>query len=575
MGRHFYKHRFFYISLSAVLAAYIIPLLFVRLPLGHDIYFHLTRIKGLADELEMGHFPVRIYSTIFYNYGYAAPLFYGDWLLYFPALLVVAGMNLVTAYKTFICVCFILAALSMYFSGKVIFGDKRAACVASVLYSLSTYIGTDALIRHANGEFQSFIFLPIAFAGLYDIVFNEGKRWILLPLGMCGVLVTHTLTAVLTVFFFLVFVLVFIRKFIQKPKKVLYILASVGVFMLLSASFLFPMLEQMQSNKFLATDGTSASRYGSLEFRSMPTVFSLFWIFNTYESPWFIPQGVGFVILFLVSLFVVFYKKAKSAQAYAFLGLALLALFMTSRCFPWEYLQDLCGVLQFPWRIMLFAAFFIALFGGAVIQKLSDAEYRGVYVLAVVLLSAVGVTATLFSRYHSALTLADYSNDNNIGINIGLGEYLPTKTDKSMLTVYQSTAFCSNNYANVDYTYENGCFTLHFSKNDEDNTYFDVPLIMYKGYKATLETENGISEVPLTYGENNRVRVYVGSEKAGTIKVWYEGTIVQKISFIVSLASFGAVAVYQLIVFINKRKNNALAKNGAAGQFDVAFLESL
>jgi len=556
MVQYIKKHRYFFISLSVVLAAYILPLLFIRLPLGHDIYFHLTRIKGLADELEVGHFPVRIYSTVFHNYGYAAPLFYGDWLLYFPALLVVAGVNIVTAYKVFICVCFVLAALSMYFSGKIIFGDKRAACVASVLYSLSTYIGTDALIRHANGEFQSFIFLPIAFAGLYDIVFNEGKRWILLPLGMCGVLVTHTLTAVLTVFFFAVFALIFAYKLIRKPKKLLYILASVGVFLLLSASFLFPMIEQLQSGKFLATDGTSANRYGTLEFRAMPTVFSLFWIFNTYESPWFIPQGVGFAVLFLVSLFAALHKKTKSAQSYAFLGLALFALLMTSRYFPWEYLQNLCGILQFPWRIMLFAAFFIALFGGAVIWKLSDAAYRSVYVLAVVIISAIGVAATMIPRYNSALHLEDYSDNYNIGINIGLGEYLPTKTDKSMLAYYPRIAFCSNNDARI-YYYEKDGFTLEFSNNNASNTYFDLPLIMYKGYKATLETENGVSELPLAYGANNRVRAYVGSEKAGTIKVWYEGTAVQKISFIVTLISFGAVAVYSFIS-IKKRKNRPL-----------------
>jgi uncharacterized membrane protein len=135
------------------------------MPLGHDINFHLTRIKGLSDELSMGHFPARIYSTVFFQYGYAAPLFYGDWLMYFPALLVLAGVDVFTAYKIFIGTVWILAALSMYFSGKVIFADNKAACVASLLYSLSTYIGTDALIRHANGEFQSFVLPADSFRG--------------------------------------------------------------------------------------------------------------------------------------------------------------------------------------------------------------------------------------------------------------------------------------------------------------------------------------------------------------------------------------------------------------------------
>jgi hypothetical protein len=556
MVKHIYKHRYFYIAVSSVFIVYILPLLFIQLPTGHDIYFHLTRIRGLSDELSMGHFPVRIYSTVFFNYGYAAPLFYGDWLLYFPALLVTAGMNIVTAYKTFICVLIILAALSMYFSGKIIFGDKRAACVASVLYTLSTYFGTDALIRHANGEFQSFIFLPIAFAGLYDILFGEGKRWLLLPLGMCGVLVTHTLTSIMTIFFFAVFTLVFIGKILRQPKKLLFIAASVLVFLLLSASFLFPMIEQLQSGEFLATDGTSANKYGTLEFRSMQTVFSLFWIFNTYVKPWFIPQGVGLAIFVLISLFITYYKKVRSRQSYAFLGLATFALFMTSRYFPWEYLQDICGILQFPWRIMLFAAFFIALFGGAIIRKLQESEYRSVYVLTIILVSTIGVVATLFSNfYHAYTNLGDYSTNINIGNNIGLGEYLPTQTEKSQLSWYTPTTECNDFNVVFHSSRENGCFTLDFSENNGDNTYFELPIIMYKGYRASLETEDGVSELPLTYGINNVIRANVGSEKAGKIKVWYDGTAVQKTSFIITLASFGAVAVYLLFPYIKKRKS--------------------
>lgn len=557
MVKHFNRHRYFYIAVLSVLIVYIIPLLFIRLPLGHDVNFHLTRIQGISDELRMGHFPVRIYSTAFFQYGYAAPLFYGDWLLYFPALLVLAGVNVITAYKVFICVCLVLASLSMYFSGKIIFGDKSAACVASVLYALSTYIGTDALIRHANGEFQSFIFLPIAFAGLYDIIFHEGKRWLMLPLGMCGIMVTHTLSAALTVFFLAVFALVFIKKLL-KPKKILLILASVLAFLLLSASFLFPMIEQLKSNKFLATDGTSANWFGTLEFRSMPNVFSLFWLFNTYEQDWFIPQGVGFTFLFMIILFVVYFKKVKSGQSYVFLALSLFALFMTSCYFPWEYLQEICGVIQFPWRIMLFASFFIALFSGTVIWKLQDGLYKSLYIFIAVMLSVLGVISTIFPNCYHYATIGneEYRSKINVGNSIGLGEYLPTGTDKEKLAgTIPSVESNHNHKTEINSSKENGCFTLYFSENNAVNTYFDLPLIMYKGYKATLTTDKGTTEIPLDYGMNNLIRITIGSEKAGTIKVWYEGTAVQKISFIVSTASFGAVLGYLLIVSIKKRKN--------------------
>jgi hypothetical protein len=317
------------------------------------------------------------------------------------------------------------------------------------------------------------------------------------------------------------------------------------------------MIEQLQSTKFLATDGTCANKFGTLEFRSMPSVFSLFWIFNTYEEDWFIPQGVGFAFLFLISLFVVFFKKTKSQQSYVFLGFSLFALFMTSRYFPWEHLQEICGVMQFPWRIMLFAAFFIALFGGAVIQKLYDDIYKGVYILIAVLLSIISMVSTILPNwsYYATKDSEEYLGKINIGNNIGLGEYLPTGTDKSLLDWYAPSAKSNNYTVKFVSTNENGCYTLVFLENNRDNTYFDIPLIMYKGYKATLETDIGISEVPLTYGNNNLIRINVGSENAGTIKVWYEGTTVQKVSFMVSAASFGAVAGYLVFVLIKKRNS--------------------
>jgi hypothetical protein len=469
-------------------------------------------------------------------------------------------MNIVLAYKTFICVCIVLAAISMYFSAQVILNDKRAACIASVLYTLSTYFGTDAFIRHANGEFQSFIFLPIAFAGLYDIIFGENKRWLLLPLGLCGILVTHTLTAVLTVLFFIIFALIFIKRLIERPKKFLYIFVSIIVFILLSASFLFPMLEQMQSNKFLATDGTSANKYGSLEYRSMQTIWSLFWVFNTYIKPRFIPQGFGFAFLLLIVLFICYHKKVKSPQAYSFFGLALFALIMTSCFFPWEYLQNIAGVLQFPWRIMLFAAFFIALFGGVIIQKIKDSNYLTVYILAAVLLSSVSVAATLLPNYGYVVyqeytnTVKDYSDNYNIGINIGLGEYLPTGTDKTSI-MYRGD-FVDSSDSSVYYiaSRENGDYILEFSGNNGNDTYFDLPFIMYKGYKATLKTNSGETNLPLTYGINNVLRVNIGSAEAGTIRIRYEGTEIQKVSFVVTVVSFCVVIAYYIIVYIKRRR---------------------
>ena len=79
-----------------------LPLLYKGINRGHDLLFHLNRIEGIADELRNGHFPVRMQSRWNSEYGYPVSLYYGDWLLYFPAILRIMGVPLILAYKIYV-----------------------------------------------------------------------------------------------------------------------------------------------------------------------------------------------------------------------------------------------------------------------------------------------------------------------------------------------------------------------------------------------------------------------------------------------------------------------------------------
>lgn len=566
---HINSHRYIYILMALVFAVYMVPLLFLQMPLGHDVWFHMARIDGLAGEITSGNIPARIYSSAFYGYGYGAPLFYGDWLLYIPAALVAGGWSVIKAYKTFIMMCALLAALSAYFSAKTIFDDKRSACVTAVLFCISTYFVTDIFIRHANGEVQSFIFIPIAFAGLYDIILGDCKRWTLLPLGLCGVLVTHTLTAAMSIVFFALFVLLHIAQIIEKPKKLLFIAISAGMFLLLSASFMLPMLEQMSSGTFLATDGYSAGYHGSLSARSMPSVYSLFSIYNSTEylsgNNYFIPQGVGLALPMIMGWLLFYYKKTRSWKIASFLFLALFALFMTSRYFPWAMLQKAFGTIQFPWRIMMFATLFIALFGGAMAKKLGFTQHVSVFFAVIIVISFYSAVNTLYGSYGSMPKIAsvDIIADCGYDNNIGLGEYLPTGTDKEALEEGEYEIRSNEHLADFTAEKDGGVFFFEFQNNGGENTFVDLPLIMYKGYKATLKTDGKTVGIPVAAStaengryENNLVRVFIGNAIGGTVTVWYEGTPVQKWSLVITLLSFGGLILHWANLYKKSRKEN-------------------
>ena len=69
---------------------------------GDDCIFHLSRIEGITQGLREGQFPVRIYSLAKDGYGYASPMFYGELLLYFPAVLRLLGVSVQGAYHAYI-----------------------------------------------------------------------------------------------------------------------------------------------------------------------------------------------------------------------------------------------------------------------------------------------------------------------------------------------------------------------------------------------------------------------------------------------------------------------------------------
>ena len=78
-----------------------------------------------------------------------------------------------------------------------------------------------------------------------------------------------------------------------------------------------------------------------------------------------------------------------------------------------------------------------------------------------------------------------------------------------------------------------------------------MPYIYYKGYKANLEKTSGeIVNLEIEKSEKGLVRVKLDESQEGKIIVWYDGTMIQKASYIVS--SFGIIMC--IIILIKKYK---------------------
>ena len=109
------------------------------------------RIEAIATELKNGVFPVRIGSVWLEQYGYAASVYYGDILLYFPVLLRVLGFGVTASYKAYVVFINAGTAVIGYYSFKGIFGDRRCDLILSLAYSTASYRLTNIYIRSALG----------------------------------------------------------------------------------------------------------------------------------------------------------------------------------------------------------------------------------------------------------------------------------------------------------------------------------------------------------------------------------------------------------------------------------------
>ena len=217
-------------------------------------------------------------------------------------------------------------------------------------------------------------------------------------------------------------------------------------------------------------------------------------------------------------------------------------------------LPAIFSTIQFPWRFYAFAAMFLAIAIGVMLDVLCVQPFRkfGLALLVLFMCGSAVITLTHSIKGYVDIN-SDYLNNENASYLIGNGEYLPIGVDRSEIRLNPAVV-----------TADNGK-TVNFSKNGIKTTfpansarsYYDVPLIFYKGYTAVF-TDSAGNSTKLALdgaGANKTIRVYCsGFSGSGTITVNYTGTLVQKLSALVSLIS----AVLLGVVGIQKNRRKKL-----------------
>ena len=545
------------------------------LPLGHDLCFHLYRIGAMAEELERTSFsiPIRILSVSYDNYGYGVPLFYGDLMLYIPAVLVTQGMDVVTAYKLLLVGILWLTFATMYHQLYRCSASKEFAFLAAVFNTFSTYFLLDLYIRMALGEACAFIFLPFVFCSFYNLLYQPKRGdWLYLTIGMSGLILSHNLTAIFTAVILGIWTILQLHRVIDKKaigSIVLAVFTTVG----LTASYTFAFIEAYTVQRYQISGN---NEYQMREFAEhslelvdffLPYDFkkglSILFHLNWDTEKWH-PGAVGVFLLAILFLAVKTRKCKKNKVLFVSFWISVflyLCLFIKPLV---AWAAQFMSFMQFGWRILLFCTFAFSLYAAYLLHYCSGKRWQIVYVILAILAACYTIVPRyLFPMYldyrgieYIKTINEEFYEHDIMGYSPNGGDmlYLPEGISGYLYEERGERIGC--NHEDVKYEFvrqDNKCRLIVFFNSYNDTT-FELPLYYYKGY-AAVDRDSG-NYLTVSSSENKLVTVSInGSMREANLEIWYQGTFVQKLGNWISGVVLLALFLYGMF-YCNRRKRH-------------------
>lgn len=326
----------------------------------------VVRVQQMAQALGDGQFPVRWVKDLGYGYGYPIFNFYAPLAYYFGGLFNLFGLNALAATKLMMIVGALLAGFSMYLLAREFWG-QIGGVVAALFYVYAPYHAVDIYVRGAVGEYWAMAFLPLVFYGLIR------QSVLISALGLAMVILSHNLTALMLIPFLLIAVCVQLARTKNKKRFIIHYSQFIILGLALSAFYWLPALSEMRLTKVFGQIG------GGADFRDHFVYLDQLW-----TSDWGFGgsapgrlDGMSFMIgkwhlLFAFLGLLVGIRRYQQTTFFVLFSL-LFSLFLTNQISQplWKAIP-LMALIQYPWRFLVFASFFVSFLAGAVVWWLKN-----------------------------------------------------------------------------------------------------------------------------------------------------------------------------------------------------------
>lgn len=540
-----------------------IPFLWVQIYLSDDGKFHLLRLIGLDNAMEYGSFPFLVFPFFCKNWGYSMMTFYPPLVTYIPYILGLISGAFTTGLKLFAGLTVIFSGIFMYNLVNEITKKKGIALFSAILYMIFPYRFECLFNRYAIGEFTAFVFIPIVFQGLYNLLKGDKKRHFYIAIGATGLLLTHTISTLYTAFFCLIYVLFNAKQFFNK-EVIKKCLVNVVFILLMSAMFLIPMLEFKLSAEYSILQPEIMKT--NAESVATKTIKPSQFLKDIEEE-----NGVSFVVgipfITMLLLGILAYSKIEKENKDFYLTFTILGIISTVMCtnlFPWQFMPDFMCTLQYPWRLLGFAFFFFAPVCAMNVYYLLNSVNKKwlrtiLYILTVIVITAF--TVVELNQYPVDDTSQDASyeernkeepqihyfsiNRDNMpkkALSEQLG-YLRTREDNTIIVSGNTNIVNENKEA------------LHMEieiENAERDTQLEIPYLFYPGYTITLEYDGKVVELDYFESEYGFIQISLPDDiGTGKITVDYTATILEKTAYAISGISIIVFIVY--VIWFRKK----------------------
>ena len=555
-----------YILISLLTLVICIPMFTMNLYELNEERIHMSRIISIDEVIKSGVFPPIIDYKFMNGFGYALNLFYGPITTYIPIIIYNIFKTAGMAIKIFTVITVFLSGIFMYKFVYSITKRKSISIISALIYMSTPYKLSNIYSRNAVGEYTAFIFIPIVFQSLHNLINGDKKKHYLLSIGVIGLVLSHTITTLYTAIFCFLYLILNIKKLkdIDIWKK---IVINIFIAFLVCSFYAIPLLEHAMGADYVMF---SQDRMRTSGEHVWSQTIGLKDLFANECGNQEIRFSIGLPTCIFILLTFASYKKVKKEDdnIYSdFIILAIISLFLCTKLFPWPIMPSFMTVIQFAWRNLGFFAFFISFVCGMnIIIFAENIIKKELWKETFIFGSILSIFVFAFLGVLRDYKFEDITKEKEIDINITKSEkigpyninrdYMPLKAINNIeyLQEREDRTYILEGEANIISEEKYRLNDKINIENVKEDTILELPYLYYLGYEVKISYDN-INYTKLDTFESNNGFLAVKINKCdnASITIEYKGTTLEIASYIISIAGLILLIIY---IIIEKKKLN-------------------